>query len=135
MKNYSKQYLKGLLREYPLLQDQIEARKKAIRNPESHEVDENIGGSSGNRITSVVESVAVKIADDEIISTYEYYHDAINSTLQRSNKDTRKIIELRYFRQWDQKDTSEELGVPISVVRTFENAFLKKLARRLKLMR
>lgn len=135
MKNYSRQYLKGLLRDYPLLQERIEVRKESIRNPDRQDTDENIGGSSGNRISDVVGSVAIKVADDELINVYEYYRVAIDTTLKRCNEDTQKIIAMRYFEQLNQDDVSKKLALTVAVIRACENDFLKKLGRRLKLMR
>ena len=135
MRNYTKQYLQGLLREYPLLEEKIALRRESLMNPDSSIVDENIGGGSSNTVSSVVESVAVKIADDELINLYERNKKDIDTTLNQSNEVAREVIRLRYFEQLRQCDVADELKTTVAVVRMCENVFLKKLARRLKLMR
>lgn len=136
MKNYTKNYLQGILRDYPQFDFKIEKRKASLRNPDTVETDENIGGTSGNNVGSPVERIATAIADDEEIAILESHQKAIKEILNRSDATTRDVIRLRYFeKQLKQVDVSKELGVTIATVRILEIQYIKKLARKMKLMR
>nr|WP_321303362.1 hypothetical protein [uncultured Trichococcus sp.] len=134
MKNYTRDYLKGVLRDYPLLSKEIEKRKEAILNPDNPRMDENTGGIRGSEVGRPVEAVAVKIADDEEINNLLNHKKAIDITLSHFSKDVQNVVKLRYFEQLCQADVSKQLGLTVAAVRVSENAFLNRLARKLKLM-
>ena len=50
VKNYTRDYLKGVLREYPSLSKEIKKRKEAILNPDNQSADENTGGIRGSEV-------------------------------------------------------------------------------------
>lgn len=134
MKNYTRDYLKGVLREYPSLSNEIKKRKEAILNPDNQSADENTGGIRGSEVGRPVEAVAVKIADDEEINNLLNHKNAIDLTMSHFNKDVQDVVRLRYFEQLCQADVSKQLGLTVAAIRVSENAFLKRLARKLKLM-
>ena len=134
MKNYTRDYLKGVLREYPSLSNEIKKRKEAILNPDNKSADENTGGIRGSEVGRPVEAVAVKIADDEEINNLLNHKNAIDLTLSHFNKEVQDVVRLRYFEQLCQADVSKQLGLTVAAIRVSENAFLKRLARKLKLM-
>lgn len=134
MKNYTRDYLKGVLREYPSLSNEIKKRKEAILNPDNQNADENTGGIRGSEVGRPVEAVAVKIADDEEINNLLNHKNAIDLTMSHFNKEVQDVVRLRYFEQLCQADVSKQLGLTVAAIRVSENAFLKRLARKLKLM-
>lgn len=134
MKNYTRDYLKGVLREYPSLSNEIKKRKEAILNPDNQNADENTGGIRGSEVGRPVEAVAVKIADDEEINNLLNHKNAIDLTMSHFNKEVQDVVRLRYFEQFCQADVSKQLGLTVAAIRVSENAFLKRLARKLKLM-
>lgn len=134
MKNYTRDYLNGVLREYPSLSNEIKKRKEAILNPDNQNADENTGGIRGSEVGRPVEAVAVKIADDEEINNLLNHKNAIDLTMSHFNKEVQDVVRLRYFEQLCQADVSKQLGLTVAAIRVSENAFLKRLARKLKLM-
>lgn len=134
VKNYTRDYLKGVLREYPSLEKEIHKRRESILNPDSMRVDENTGGIRGSEVGRPTEAVAVKIMDDEGINNLLMHKNAVEITLSQFNKDVQNVVKLRYFEQLCQADVSEQLGLTVAAIRVSENAFLNRLARKLKLM-
>lgn len=134
MNRHSREYIKGILRAYPFLEDKIAERKLALLHPESKESDENIGGGSSNRTSDVVAAVAVKIADDEEIQLLERYKRTIGDTLQGLHKDVQDVIDCRYLKGMNQKETSEELQMTVATIRICEEKAFRELRRKLKLL-
>ena len=134
MNRHSREYIKGILRAYPLLEDKIAERKLALLHPESKESDENIGGGSSGQVGSVVETVAVKIADDEEIQLLERYKRTIGDTLQGLHKDVQDVIDCRYLKGMNQKETADKLGLTIAMIRCYEEEAFRKLRRKLNLL-
>jgi RinA family phage transcriptional activator len=134
MNRHSREYIKGILRAYPFLEDKIAERKLALLHPESKESDENIGGGSSNRTSDVVASVAVKIADDEDIQLLERYKRTIGDTLQGLHKDVQDVIDCRYLKGMNQKETADKLGLTIAIIRCYEEEAFRKLCKRLNLL-
>jgi RinA family phage transcriptional activator len=134
MNRHSREYIKGILRAYPFLEDKIAERKLALLHPESKESDENIGGGSSNRTSDVVAAVAVKIADDEDIQLLERYKRTIGDTLQGLHKDVQDVIDCRYLKGMNQKETADKLGLTVAMIRCYEEEAFRKLCKRLNLL-
>lgn len=134
MKNYTKQYLKAVTREYPYMNDYIARRREAILSPNDTETDENIGGGRSSTVGRPVEALALKIAEDEQIGVCEKHKQAIETTLLKMEPVMQEVIKKRYFYQLSQDSVSEELAVTIAFIRVTEAEYFRDLARRLKLM-
>ena len=134
MKNYTKQYLKALTREYPHMNEYIESRREELLHPVEREIDQNIGGGQGNQVGNPVESVVMRITQDDKLNAYEKNKLAIEVSLKKLDPILQKVIHCRYFKQLSQDDTSQELAMTVAMIRSAEYEFFRNLARRLELM-
>lgn len=134
MKKYTKTYLKEVLREYPTFDKKIAERKESLLYPNDRQTDENIGGGKGNTVGRPVEALGIKLAEDEIITSYREHKEAIEVSFKQVDVQIQEIISKRYFHNLKQEEVSKACGVTIAMIRSAEKSFFNKLGKRLKLI-
>ncbi len=114
---------------------------KLGRNPSFEEICEFMG-MDGSTVLYAIEKSEFAVSMDSVLGEDGFTLESVlgsDNTVQIDNKidlqdelnklpeDERKIIELRYYKDYTQSETAEELGISQVQVSRYENKILKKI--------
>lgn len=86
----------NLLKQYPLLENEINIRELELLIP-YHEQDENIGGGKGNTIDRTTENIAVALAEDDELMELIKIKSAIDRCLRYCNIQSNVLFNFDTF--------------------------------------
>ncbi|WP_269082200.1 transcriptional regulator [Lactobacillus selangorensis] len=96
-----KHAVEDILRDYPYLPTYIKNRREELLHP-IEDVDENVGGSRGNKINKPQEQMIITLDDDRQLHALERQQNTIAAMLEHTDHDTRVILKELYFKRYPQ---------------------------------
>lgn len=127
-------HVEAELRAYPDTKKEIEKRREELMY--MSDVDENVGaGKNSYRTpTKPTERIATRLTMDMRLRSMEEIVEAIESVLEKLDHTQRKLVELRYFRRYQEmswEGIALECNIHVQTAFKYRRMIIEAIAERL----
>ncbi|UQS85850.1 hypothetical protein MOO46_07875 (plasmid) [Apilactobacillus apisilvae] len=102
MQKDTRNFVEGLLRDYPRIPRYIHRKEQEIKYPFRAYRDDNVGGGQGHSNNdSPTERIVFNIAGCDVIEGFKKQRNAISKALKKSDPVFVKVVERYYFDEYN----------------------------------
>lgn len=131
MRREMKAYIEAELREYHQTRLDLEEAKEDLRNEGFAINIDDVGGSSGNKISRPTEKKTIKILTNKRIKRMEQVVRAVEVVIGELDEPKMKLVELKYWqrpRRLTDAGIAQEIGCDKSTVWRWANGIILAIA-------